>query len=110
MERGEIWHVDLTPAAGREQRGRHYVLIISPRAFNKGGVPLVCPITTVGNASRMKGFAVTLQGAGTGVTGVIQVDQLRALDMAARNGTASGESVPDFIMDEVLARLAVLTQ
>ena len=110
MERGEIWHVDLTPAAGREQRGRHYVLIVSPRAFNKGGVPLVCPITTVGNASRMRGFAVNLQGAGTGVTGVVQVDQLRALDMAARNGKASGESVPDFVMDEVLARLAVLTQ
>lgn len=110
MERGDIWHVDLTPSAGREQIGRHYVLIISPRAFNKGGVPLVCPITTVGNASRMRGFAVNLQGAGTGVTGVVQVDQIRALDMGARDGKASGEAVPDFIMDEVLARLAVLTQ
>jgi len=110
MNRGDIWHVDLTPAAGREQKGPHYVVIVSPRTFNRGGVPLVCPITTVGNASRMRGYAVTLQGAGTGVTGVVQVDQLTALDMGARKGRAVGEKVPDFVMDEILARLATLTR
>lgn len=110
MERGEIWHCDLSPAAGREQRGPHYVLIISPRAFNRGGVPLVCPITTGGQYSRMKGFAVSLQGAGTGVTGVIQVDQLTALDMAARRGRPSGEKVPDYIMEDVLAKIATIAQ
>ena len=110
MERGEIWHCDLSPAAGREQKGPHYVLIVSPRAFNKGGVQLVCPITTVGNYSRMRGFAVNLNGAGTGVTGVIQVDQLTALDMLARKGKASGDAVPDFIMEEVLAKIATIAQ
>jgi mRNA interferase ChpB len=110
MERGDIWHCDLTPAAGREQRGPHYVLIISPKAFNRAGVPLVCPITSVGNVSRMKGFAVNLQGAGTGVTGVIQCDQLTALDMIARKGQASGDVVPDYIMEEVLEKIALLVQ
>lgn len=110
MDRGEIWHCDLSPAAGREQRGPHYVLIVSPRAFNKGGVPLVCPITTVGNHSRMRGFAVNLSGAGTGVTGVVQVDQLTALDMLARNGRPSGEKVPDFIIEDVLAKIATIAQ
>lgn len=110
MERGEIWHCDLSPAAGREQKGPHYVLVISPRAFNRGGVPLVCPITTVGNYSRMKGFAVNLSGAGTGVTGVIQVDQLTVLDMVARKGKPSGDKVPDFILDDVLARIATIAQ
>jgi mRNA-degrading endonuclease toxin of MazEF toxin-antitoxin module len=110
MERGEIWHCDLSPSAGREQRGPHYVLIVSPRQFNRGGVPIVCPITTVGNTSRMRGFAVSLQGAGTGVTGVIQVDQLGALDMTARKGKPSGDIVPDFIMDDVLSRIATLVQ
>lgn len=110
MDRGEIWHCDLSPSAGREQKGPHYVLIISPRGFNKGGVPLVCPITTVGNYSRMKGFAVTLSGAGTGVTGVVQVDQLTAADMIARKGKASGDKVPDFIMAEVLLKIATIAQ
>lgn len=58
----------------------------------------------------MRGFAVSLQGAGTGVTGVVQVDQLTALDMTARKGKPAGESVPDFIMDEILARIATITQ
>lgn len=110
MDRGEIWHCDLSPAAGREQKGAHYVLIISPRGFNRGGVPLVCPITTVGNSSRMRGFAVNLQGAGTGVTGVIQVDQLTALDMMARKGKFSGDVVPDFIMQEVLVKIGLIAQ
>jgi len=110
MERGEIWHCDLSPSAGREQKGPHYVLIISPRAFNRGGVPLVCPITTVGAHSRMAGFAVNLSGAGTGVTGVIQVDQLAALDMTARKGKPTRDKVPDYIMEEVLEKIAVLVQ
>lgn len=58
----------------------------------------------------MKGFAVSLQGAGTGVTGVVQVDQLTALDMAARRGRSSGEKVPDYIMDDVLAKIATIAQ
>lgn len=110
MDRGDIWHCDLSPAAGREQKGPHYVLIISPAGFNKGRVPLVCPITTVGNASRMRGFAVSLQGAGTGVNGVVQVDQLAALDMNARHGKDSGDKVPAFIMQEVLALIALIAQ
>lgn len=110
MDRGEIWRCDLSPSAGREQKGPHFVLIVSPRGFNRGGVPLICPITTVGNYSRMKGFAVNLSGAGTAVTGVIQVDQLRALDMAARRGRAANEKVPDFIMNEVLEKISVIAQ
>lgn len=110
MERGEIWHVDLTPSAGREQAGHHPVLIVSPRAFNRGGVPLICPITTIGTASRMRGFAVNLQDAGTATTGVIQVDQLRALDMNARKGKQNRDrdKVPDFIMQEVQAKMAAI--
>lgn len=110
MDRGEIWHCDLSPSAGREQKGPHYVLIISPSGFNKGGVPLVCPITTVGNYSRMKGFAVSLAVAGTSVTGVVQVDQLTALDMIARKGRSTGEKVPPHVMDEVLEKIAVIAQ
>ena len=56
MERGEIWHCDLSPAAGREPKGPHYVLIVSPRAFNKGGVPLVCPIDHSREVQPHEGF------------------------------------------------------
>ena len=107
MERGEIWHVDLNPIKGREQANPRYVLILTPRAFNKLGTPVVAPITLGGNYARMKGLAVSLQGAGTNAEGVILCHQLRALDVHARNGRFS-EKAPDFIIDEVLAKVATL--
>ena len=102
MERGDIYHVDLNPARGKEQQGKRYVLIVSPKAFNRFGTPLVCPITRGGNHARNQGFAVTLSGAGTNAQGVILCNQPRILDIAARNGVFS-EKVPDSIMDEVTA-------
>jgi mRNA-degrading endonuclease toxin of MazEF toxin-antitoxin module len=106
MKRGEIWLVGLDPTAGHEQKGRRPVLVVSLEAFNLvTKVPVVVPITTGGSFARMAGFAVSLMSAGTKTTGVIRCDQPRALDLAARNGK-SLETVPEVIMDEVLAKLA----
>jgi mRNA-degrading endonuclease toxin of MazEF toxin-antitoxin module len=105
MKRGDIWLVSLDPTQGHEQKGRRPVLIVSPEAFNRlTRVPVVLPITSGGNFARTAGFAVTLGGAGTKTTGVIRCDQPRALDLGACRGKKL-ESVPDAIMDEVLARL-----
>jgi len=106
MKRGEIWLVALDPTQGHEQRGRRPVLIVSPEAFNRvTKVPVVLPITSGGSFARTAGFAVPLTGAGTKTTGVVRCDQPRALDLRARGGKKL-ESVPEAIMDEVLARLA----
>ena len=106
MERGDIWLVSLDPTAGHEQQGTRPVLIVSPAAFNKlTGTPVVLPITTGGSFARRRGFAVSLPCAGTRTTGVIRCDQPRALDVGARKGRRL-ESIPDQIMEEVLARLA----
>jgi mRNA-degrading endonuclease toxin of MazEF toxin-antitoxin module len=108
-ERGDIFHINLDPAAGREQKGPHYAVVVSDRNYNAvSGMPFVGPVTTVGNASRMAGFAVTLAGSGASITGVIQVDQIKPVDLAARNASAKGEKVPDYIMDEVLDRFATI--
>ena len=105
MKRGEIWLVGLDPTHGHEQKGRRPVLIVSPEAFNRvTKVPVVLPITSGGNFARTAGFAVTLEGAGTKTTGIIRCDQPRALDLGARDGKKL-ESVPETIVDEVLARL-----
>lgn len=110
MKRGEIWMVGLDPAEGHEQKGRRPVLIVSPEAFNQvTRVPVVLPITSGGSFARMAGFAVPLAGAGTRTTGVIRCDQPRALDLRARGGRRL-ESVPEAIMDEVLARLAPILE
>ena len=106
MERGDIYHVDLNPTKGREQTGQRFVLIVSPAAFNRiTRLPIVCPVTGGGDFARTAGFAVPLSGAGTKTDGVVRCDQPRALDLTARKARKI-ESVPDFIMDEVLAKLA----
>ena len=110
MERGEIWVVSLDPTAGHEQRGTRPVLVVSPAAFNKvTGTPVVLPVTTGGGFARRRGFAVSLEDAGTRTTGVIRCDQPRALDLAARDGRRV-ESVPEHVIDDVLARLATIIE
>jgi len=108
MKRGEIWLVSLDPTSGHEQKGRRPVLIVSPEAFNRvTKVPVVLPVTSGGDFARTAGFAVTLTGAGIKTTGVVRCDQPRALDLGARGGKKL-ESIPDAVVDEVLAKLAVI--
>ena len=106
MKRGEIWLVSLDPASGHEQKGRRPVLIVSPEAFNRiTKLPVILPVTSGGNFARTAGFAVPLTGTGTKTTGVVRCDQPRALDLAARGGRKL-ESIPDAVMDEVLAKIS----
>ena len=84
MDRGDIFHVNLDPIEGREQAGARYVLIVSTKAFNIPGTPLICPITQGCNFARHAGFAVSLSGAGTMTQGVILCNQPRVLDLQAR--------------------------
>ncbi|MBB1249959.1 type II toxin-antitoxin system PemK/MazF family toxin [Rhizobium sp. G21] len=105
MERGDIWHVDLNPVKGREQANPRYVLVLTPKAFNQLGAPIVAPITAGGEFARYQGFTVPLSGAGTNAVGVVLCHQIRALDIRARGGRFF-EKAPDFIVDDVLARVS----
>jgi mRNA interferase ChpB len=87
VERGDVFHVDLNPVQGREQAGARYVLIVSTKAFNVLGTPLVCPITQ----------------------GVVLCNQPRVLDLQTRKARFV-EKVPVFIIDDVLAKLATLIE
>ncbi len=105
MKRGEIYLVSLDPTVGHEQQGTRPVLVVSPTPFNRvTKMPVVVPITMGGDFARTKGFAVSLSGAGTETTGVIRCDQPRTLDLVSRRARKL-ESIPETIMDEVLARL-----
>ena len=108
MRRGDIWLVTLDPTSGHEQQGTRPVLVISPDDFNRViGVPVVLPIMSGGAFARVRGLTVSLAAAGTKTTGIIRCDQLRSLDLGARHGRLL-ESVPEAIVDEVLAKLAVI--
>jgi mRNA interferase ChpB len=108
MKRGDIYQVSLDPTSGHEQRGKRPILIVSPTAFNRlTKTPIVLPITSGSNFARTAGFTVSLDNAETKTRGVIRCDQPRALDIGSRRGRKI-ESVPQSIMDEVLAKLAPL--
>ncbi|PJG84068.1 type II toxin-antitoxin system PemK/MazF family toxin [Caviibacterium pharyngocola] len=109
--RGDIIHLQFDPASGQEMQGEHYALVVSNYHFNRSGLAFVCPISQ-GNAqyARSLGTLVTLMGCGTHTQGAIHCHQLKSLDWKIRQAKRK-ESVPDFILDDVQARLdAILSE
>ena len=106
-ERGDIFLVDLEPVKGREERGKRPVLVLTPSAFNRFGLMLVCPITQGGEFAREHGFAVSLSGAGSSTQGVVLCHQSRTVDFKERHATWV-ESLPAELVEEVLARTRTL--
>jgi mRNA-degrading endonuclease toxin of MazEF toxin-antitoxin module len=108
VKRGDIYLVSPDPTAGHEQQGTRPVLVVSPDRFNAlTRVPIVVPITSGSAFARTAGFAVSLARAGTRTSGTIRCDQPRPLDLAARSARKL-ESVPQHILDDVLAKLTTL--
>jgi mRNA interferase ChpB len=108
MHRGDIYLVSLDPSKGNEQQGTRPVLIVSSDAFNRvTQTAVIVPITNGGNFARTAGFAVSLMGSGSETTGVIRCDQPRTVDLRSRQGKKL-ETLPNDIMEEVLARLIAI--
>jgi len=107
FDRGDVVHVPLDPAAGHEQRGSRPVLVLTPREFNRLGDTLVAPITQGGNFSRHAGFAVQLEGTGCKTRGVVLINKIRMLDLAARKARKI-ERAPQDVIDDALARLSAI--
>ena len=106
-DRGDILHLDLDPALGREQQGQRYVLVLTTADFNRFGLALVAPITQGGQFARENGFTVPMMGAGTNTQGVVLCNQVRMLDFKQRGGKVI-ETVPEIIVDDALARVRAL--
>ena len=104
---GDILLIALDPTAGTETRGTRPVLVLSNATFNSQGRALVAPITQAGNIERMRGWSVSLMGAGTSTQGVAVVSQCRILDFVARNAKRI-DGVPQVVIDEALAKLEAM--
>lgn len=106
MRRGDIYMVSLDPTAGHEQIGSRPVLVVSPTEFNLvTKLPVILPITSGGEFARRVGFAVAVTGIKT--RGVVRCDQPRVIDMADRDARKV-DTLPDAILEEVLAKVATL--
>lgn len=98
----------IDPTQGHEQQGTRPVPIVSPDKFNAlTKVPIVVPITSGRNFARTAGFTVSLVDAGTRTTGFVRCDRPLPLDLLARQARKL-ESVPAEIIENVLAKIAVL--
>lgn len=100
IHRGEIWHLDLEPTLGREQKGKRFCLIVSEAKFNSNDTVWIVPITTGGEFAKLRGFTVSLDNEGLKTKGSILCHQLRTVDLRARNGKYV-ECVSDEILEEV---------
>lgn len=97
-EQGDIIILDFNPQTGHEQKGRRPALVVSNKIFNQfTHLALVCPITNT-----KKGFPlhVPLDNR-TKTTGVIMCEQIKSLDINARNASFV-EKIPPDILEEVL--------
>ncbi len=104
--RGDIVWLQFHPQAGHEQAGRRPALVVSPETYNKTvGLGLACPIT-----SQVKGypFEVGLP-LGIGVSGVVLADQVKSLDLHARQ-VAFCCKVPTQVVEEVIQKLSLLLE
>lgn len=104
FKQGDIVAVSLDPTVGSEIQGRRPVLVLSNSEFNRGGRCLVAPVTQGGNLDRIRGWAVTLMGAGTRTQGAAVISQCRMLDLEAR-AAKRVEAAPDVVIVEALAKL-----
>ena len=110
VERGDIIELTLDPTAGREQRGRRRVLVLSPGEFNRvAGVVFIAPITQGGDYARDMGFTVPLSGTGLDSQGVVLCHQTTSKDVNAREPRKI-ERAPDYIVNDVLARVRAVLE
>lgn len=102
-DRDDILHLAFDPASGREMKGNHFCLVVSPRAFNpRFKLAMGCPISAgAAEAAPSAGFLVSLMGQGLRTDGQVHAHQIKSLDWASRQATRV-ERAPDVLMQEVL--------
>lgn len=108
-QRGDIVLLTLDPKLGHEQRGTRPALVISPAAFNRFNLAMVCPITRGGDFARGQSWTVPLMGLGLKTAGVVLANQARILDWVERQAKFI-ETTPNEIAIEVIARVSAILE
>lgn len=96
-EQGDIIFIEFNPQAGHEQKGKRPALVVSNYTYNRfTKLAMVCPIT---NTNRKSPLHILLDER-TETKGVIMCEQVKALDIYARN-VSFFEKAPMEIIGEV---------
>lgn len=104
---GDVVMVDLNPAKGHEQIKRRPAVVVSNDEFNRN-----CSVTVVAAISHGRGdfelhipfTPIIVDDASGQVDGYVQVEQMRALDLTARDAVRIGRLM-DADMDRITSLL-----
>ena len=97
-KQGDIIVIDFDPQAGHEQRGRRPCLVVSNEQYHvRTKLAMVCPITNTTSGFPMH----ILLDERTKTTGEIMCEQVKCLDINARNPSCK-ESVAEDLLNEVI--------
>jgi mRNA interferase ChpB len=103
---GDVYWIDPNPVAGREMRGRHRFVVITPRQINALGVAMTVPVTSGGGFARKLGLAVAIIGHET--KGIAVCNQVKTFDIEARVRAGSArhvETLNDATTNEIISRV-----
>jgi mRNA interferase MazF len=103
---GDFISYFFTNQVGHEQQGKRPALVVSNDLFNSNShVLFVCPVT---NNNREYPFHVPIP-TGQRVSGVIMVDQMKAIDHEDRRVSFLGKA-PNDLLEETLSMLRSILQ
>ena len=91
-DRGDIVWMDFSPQAGSEQAGHRPALVMSSLSYNKFGLMLACPITSV---KKNRSFEVSINSQT--IKGVVLADHIKNQDWHSRKATFAGKASKDVI-------------
>lgn len=101
---GDVVWADLDPSAGHEQRKRRPLIVVSNDKFNaRCNLSFAIPITSAdtGYPLHLDVGEVPVEDGGKPVHGFAEVEQLKSLDLEARNATKVGR-VEEQGMDRIV--------
>ena len=98
LKQGDIIVIDFDPQAGHEQKGRRPCVIVSNNNYHlRTKLAMVCPITNT-----VSGFPMHVPlDERTKTTGEIMCEQVKCLDINARNPSYK-ESIAEDLLDEII--------
>jgi len=106
---GDVVWADLDPSAGREQRKRRPLVVVSNDKFNRHcNLTLVVPVNSAGDYPLHIDVGEVPDEAGGTIHGYAETEQVKSLDLASRNVVRAGSLAPkcaEALLDLVLGCL-----
>lgn len=102
---GDVVWADLDPSAGHEQNKRRPLIVVSNDKFNAHcSLTMAVPITSTdsGYPLHIPVGTVPTEGTGTPLKGFAEIEQLKSLDLQARNAVLVGR-IDEKGMDKILS-------